>query len=91
MTLAANATDDVNGWFLNQQLLAVTIQTNPANTYGFGFTFPLCYFKANKLSNTEDKVMWQLSLDETTCLQSGATAAISAFNIDSQPAFLVAG
>lgn len=90
-TIAANATDDVNGWFESQTALAISIATNPVQTYQFGFNFPIAYVKANKLTNVEDKVMWALSFDETTCLQNGAQAAISAFTIDNTPAFLVAG
>jgi hypothetical protein len=90
-TIAANATDDVNGWFENGTALNIAIATNPANTYQFGFNFPIAYAKANKLTNVEDKVMWALSFDETSCLQNGAQAAISAFTVDNTPAFLVAG
>jgi hypothetical protein len=84
-------TDDVNGWFQNNTQLSISLATNPALTYQMGFNFPAAYVKANKLGNVEDKVMWQLSFDETTCIASGATAAISAFNIDAQAAWLVAG
>jgi hypothetical protein len=90
-TIAANAADDVNGWFESGTALNIAIVTNPAKTYQFGFNFPVAYAKANKLGNTEDKVMWSLSFDETSCLQNGAAAAISAFCIDNTPAFLVAG
>lgn len=89
-TIAAQATDDVNGWFENQAQLSISIFTNPTLAYQFGFTFPIAFVKANKLGNTEDKVMWQLSFDETTCLQSGSQAAISAFVITDQQTFLVA-
>jgi len=88
--IAALATDDVNGWFENQTALSISIATNPALTYQLGFNFPLCYVKANKLGNNENKVMWQLSFDEETCLQNGAAAAISAFVVNSTPAYLVA-
>jgi Phage tail tube protein len=90
-TIAANAADDVNGWFEAGTALAISIATNPAKTYQCGFTFPIAYAKANKLGNVEDKVMWSLSFDETSCLQNGAQAAISAFVIDNTPAFLIAG
>jgi hypothetical protein len=90
VTIAAQATDDVNGWFENQAQLAISIFTNPAQTYQMGFTFPAAYVKANKLGNTEDKVMWQLSFDETTCLQVGGAAAISGFVICDLPALLQA-
>jgi hypothetical protein len=33
--------------------------------------------------------MWALSFDETSCLQSGATPAISAFVINNTPAYLI--
>lgn len=88
LTVAAEATDDVNGWFESQTALAITLATNPALTYQMGFTFPLAYAKANKLGNTEDKVMWALQFDETTCLQSGAQAAISGFVINDTAAYL---
>lgn len=91
LTVAALVTDDVNGWFESNTQLAISLATNPALVNQFGFNFPAAYVKANKLGNVEDKVMWQLSFDETTCVQSGATAAISAFNIDAQAAWLVAG
>jgi hypothetical protein len=88
-TVAANSVDDVNQWFELQQQLSLTIQTNPANAYGFGFNFPKAFIKASKLTNTEDKVMWSLSFDETCCLQNGGTPAISAFVINDVPAFLL--
>jgi hypothetical protein len=91
LTIAALVTDDVEGWFANNTQLAISLATNPALTYQLGFTFPAAYVRASKLGNTEDKVMWLLSFDETTCVASGATAAISAFNIDDQAAWLVAG
>lgn len=91
LTIAALVTDDVNGWFESNQQLAIALATNPAQTYQLGFSFPAAYLKANKLGNVEDKVVWQLSFDETTCVASGSTAAISAFNIDDQAAWLVAG
>jgi hypothetical protein len=91
LTIAALVTDDVNGWFQNNTQLSISLATNPTLTYQMGFNFPAAYVKANKLGNVEDKVMWQLSFDETTCIASGATAAISAFNIDAQAAWLVAG
>jgi hypothetical protein len=87
-TIAANQADDVNGWFESQVPLSITIQTNPAKAYGFGFTFPAAYAKASKLGNTEDKVMWALAFDETSCLQVGATPAIGAFVITDQATFL---
>jgi hypothetical protein len=89
-TIAANETDDVNQWFETQEQLSITIATNPLNTYQMSFTFPLAYVKANKLTNTEDKVMWALSFDETSCVQSGSTPAIGAMAITNTPAYLVA-
>jgi hypothetical protein len=89
VTVAANQTDDVNGWFENQVPLAITIGTNPLLAYGFSFTFPSVLLKANKLGNTEDKVMWGLAFDETSCLQVGATPAIGASIINDTAAFLV--
>jgi len=88
-TVAAEATDDVNGWFENQTPLAITVATNPALTYQLGFTFPSAVVKANKLTDTEDKVMWAVEFDETSCLQVGAASAISAFVITDCPAYLV--
>lgn len=88
-TVAANETDEVNGWFEDQTALAITIATNPANPFQVGFTFPAAYAKSNKLGNAEDKVMWALAFDETSCLQSGATPAISAFVINNTPAYLI--
>jgi len=89
-SIAANSTDDVNGWFENQIPLALTVQTNPALAYGFGFTFPNALVKASKLANIEDKVIWGISFDETSCTQVGNTPAISAFVNNDTPAYLVA-
>jgi hypothetical protein len=88
-TIAADEVDDVNGWFEQQIPLAITVATDPTKTYQVGFTFPLAYAKSSKLGNAEDKVMWALSFDETSCLQSGATPAISAFVINNTPAYLI--
>ena len=88
LTLAAEATDDVNGWFENGIRLNVTIQTNPANAYGFGFTFPSVRIKANKVSNTASTVTWQLSWDEESTISVGNQSAISAFIINNTPAYL---
>jgi len=87
--IAALAADDVNGWFENGTALSITCATNPANTYQLGFNFPSATVKANKLGNNENKVMWQLSFDEESCIQVGAQAAISAFVINNTPAYLV--
>ncbi len=89
VTIAAQATDDVNGWFENNTALAISVATNPAQTFQLGFNFPAAYVKASKLGNVEDKVMWQLELDETTCLQVGNASAISAFVINNTPAYLI--
>lgn len=88
-SVAAQAVDDINGWFENDTLLAITIATNPALMYQLGFTFPAAHVKTSKLANTEDKVMWQVELDETTCLQVGNAPAISAFVINNTPAYLI--
>jgi hypothetical protein len=90
VTIAANSTDDVNGWFESQIPLSITIGTNPANAYGFTFTFPKAFVKSSKVGNIEDKVMWALAFDETCCLQVGATPAIGAAIINDIDAFLVA-
>ena len=89
LTIAANAVDEVNGWFEQGLRLAVTIATNPANRYKFGFTFPSVRIKASKVSNTNSLVTWALSFDETTALQVGAQAAISAFIVNDTAAYLV--
>jgi hypothetical protein len=88
-TIAAQATDDINGWFESAELLAISIATNPALTYQFGFTFPAVHVKASKLSNTEDKVMWSVEFDETTCFQVGDAPAISGFIVNDTPTYLV--
>jgi len=88
-TIAAEAADDINGWFENQIPLAITCATNPALTFQLGFSFPSAVVKANKLSNTEDKVMWSVEFDETSCLQVGDASAISAFVVTDCPAYLV--
>lgn len=88
-TIAAQNTDDVNGWFENSVPLAISIATNPALTYQIGFTIPKAHVKTNKLSNTEDKVMWSVEFDETTCFQVGDAPAISAFVINDTAAYLV--
>ena len=89
VTIAAEAADDVNTWFENQTPLAIACGTNPALPYQFGFNFPIANVKASKLGNTEDKVMWQLSFDETTVLQSGSQAAISGYVVNQTPAYLI--
>ncbi len=89
LVIAALQTDEINGWFENRTPLAITIATNPANPIQFGFTFPAATVKTNKLTNDADKVMWQVAFDETTCVQNGAQAAISAFIINNTPAYLV--
>lgn len=88
-SIAAQAADDVNGWFENQLPLAITMATNPANAYQLKFTIPQAHVKANKLTNVEDKVMWSVEFDETTCFQVGATPAISAMVINNTAAYLV--
>jgi hypothetical protein len=88
-TIAAQAVDDINGWFEDQTLLAISIATNPALTYQFGFTFPAVHVKASKLTNMEDKVLWSVEFDETSCFQVGNTPAISGFVINDTPAYLV--
>lgn len=90
LVIAALQTDDINGWFEQNIPLAITIATNPANAFQFGFTFPIAYVKTNKLTNDADKVMWQVAFDQDTCVQNGAQAAISAFIINNTPAYLVA-
>lgn len=88
-TIAAEAADDINGWFESAETLAISIATNPALTFQFGFTFPAVHVKANKLNNTEDKVMWAVTFDETTCFQVGDAPAISAFVVNNTAAYLV--
>lgn len=88
LTIAAQATDDVNGWFESGTTLSITLATNPALPYQIGFTFPAVHVKANKLSDVESKVMWAISWDETTSMQVGNQAAISAFSTNDVPAFL---
>lgn len=89
LTVAAQATDDVNGWFEAGTRCAVTIQTNPANTYQLGFSFPSVRIKANKVANANNVVTWALSWDETTTISVGATSAMSAFIINNTPAYLI--
>lgn len=89
VTIAANSTDECNGWFEDQVPLSISLTTNPVNKYQVGFNFPLVHAKASKVTNTESKVGWALSFDETTCLQSGATPALSAFIINDTPAYLL--
>lgn len=89
MQIAALATDDVNGWFENQVPLTITIATNPALSTRFVFTFPNATVKANKLGNSENKVVWAISFDEEVCTQVGAQAAINAFAINNVPSYLV--
>lgn len=89
MTIAAEATDDVNGWFESGIRCAVTIQTNPANQNRFGFTFPSARIKASKVGNTADTVTWALSFDEESCIQVGGQSAVSAFVINATAAYLV--
>jgi hypothetical protein len=89
LTIAANSVDDVNGWFENGTRCAITIATNPANPLQLSFTWPSVRFKANKVGNTNNVTTWALSFDETTSLQVGATAAISAFVINNTAAYLI--
>ena len=89
LTVVAQAADDVNGWFEAGTRCAVTIATNPANQYQFGFSFPSVRIKANKVSNTNNLVTWALSWDEETTISVGAQAAMSAFIINATPAYLV--
>lgn len=88
LTVAALAVDDVNGWFESGIRLSITVATVNTLNYRFGFTFPSARVKANKVTNTESKVTWAISFDETTCIQVGAQAAISAFVINDTPAYL---
>ncbi|QHN04427.1 hypothetical protein FTO74_14420 [Granulicella sp. WH15] len=88
LTIAAGAVDDVNGWFESGIRCSLTIATNVALPYRFGFTFPSVRFNANKVTNTNNTVTWALSLDETSSIQVGAQAAISAFVINDTAAFL---
>lgn len=88
-TVAAQATDDINGWFENSVPLAISMATNPAQTYQLGVTVPKAHVKANKLGNTEDKVIWSVEFDETTCFNVGVTPAISATVINNTAAYLV--
>lgn len=89
LTIAANAVDDVNGWFEAGTRCAVTIATNPANTYQVGFTFPSVRIKANKLANASGTVTWALSWDETTTVSVGGASAISAFVLNNTTAYLI--
>jgi hypothetical protein len=89
MTIMAEATDDVNGWFENGTPLALTLATNPANTYQFSISFPMAIIKANKLGNKSDLVAWQLSFDQSSVLQVGNTAAFSAQVINECAAYLI--
>jgi len=89
LTIAAEATDDVNGWFEAGTRCDVTIQTNPANAYQVGFTFPSVRIKANKVANANGTVTWALSWDETTTISVGGASAVSAFIINNTPAFLI--
>ncbi len=88
MTIAALVTDDVNGWFENDTELGITFATNPANVNQLSLTWPYAHVKANKLGMKNDLIMWQLSFDETTCLQKSGQSALSAMVINSEAAYL---
>ncbi len=89
LTIAANSVDDVNQWFEQGIRCSITIGTVGANALRFSFTWPSVRFKANKVGNTNGVVTWALSFDETTAIQSGAQAAISAVVINNTPIYLV--
>ncbi len=89
LTIAAQATEDVNTWFEAGTRCAVSIATNPANQYQVGFTFPNVRIKANKVGQSGNVVTWALSWDETTSINNGAQLAISAFIINATPIYLV--
>ncbi len=90
LNIAAEDTDDINGWFEAGTRLSITVATRVALPYRFGFTFPSVRVKANKVGNTESKVMWAISFDETTSISVGNQPAMSAFVINDTPAYLIA-
>lgn len=89
LTVMANATDDVEGWYEGNQQMALSLATDPAKAFQLILNFPNAFIKMNKLGNKENKVAWQLSFDETSIIQAGNTAALSATIINSCPAYLV--
>jgi hypothetical protein len=89
MTLMAQATDDVNGWFENGIPLSVKVATNPANAQQLILNFPLAMVKARKLGNKDNLVAYSLSFDQSTILQSGITPALSASIINTCAAYLL--
>lgn len=89
LTLAANVTDEVNGWFESGTRCNVAIAGNSGAAAQFSFTFASARMKANKVSNSNGVVTWALSFDETTTIQVGATPAIAATVVNAVPAYLI--
>jgi hypothetical protein len=88
-TIDVESTEDVNTWFEAGTRCAITLATNPANTYQVGFTFPSVRIKANKVGQKGNVVTWSLSWDETTCINNGAQPALSAMLINNTATYLV--
>jgi hypothetical protein len=89
LTIAANVTDEVNGWFEAGTRCNVVIAGNSGAAAQFSMTFASARMKANKVGNTNGVVTWALSFDETSTIQQGATPAIAATVINAVPAYLV--
>jgi len=89
LTLAANVTDEVNGWFEAGTRCSVVIAGNSGASATWSMTFASARMKANKVSNTNGVVTWALSFDETSTIQVGATPAIAAQVINAVPAYLI--
>jgi hypothetical protein len=84
ITIIADSTDDIQTLEVNDTAVDISVATDPTKTFQFGFNFPNARVKLAKLADVEDKVAWTINVDETTCLQAGATAAISAFIMNAQ-------
>jgi hypothetical protein len=88
-TVMAQQTDDINILYENMTPCAISVATNVGLTQQLILNFPLSRLKATKLGNENDLVAWKCSIDQTTILQNGAAAALSATLINTCPTYLV--
>lgn len=90
MTVAAKDADDLRGFFINDTLLEVQINTNSGAAAIFNIKFPGLYLSAAPMGVDGKEIVYQLETDQNSVIKSGANDPIEIDVTNAQTAYLAA-
>lgn len=87
--IAASDTDDIFTILENDTAQGITLATNPTLAHQLKFGFPAAHLKASKVGVSGSMVIWNISLDDTTCYDVAGAGGMTASVLNAEATYLV--